>query len=191
MQAFLLTLPTPPTAGERAAFQAVYFKQAYLGGLPLVMLWHRFDFLRGALVDLLADPVDGRRIGVLLRLIQYYAEMAGKRREVDRSYGRCRGRRGPGGGVPGIRGLDDDPSDGTATTANPTFQRIADRLRRERGIACRCGDDVPGAAKLLGDEGDGDAIGIGIECLGCGRSATLVVTREEFGRAGREAGLAG
>ncbi len=191
MHAFLLTLPTPPTAEERAAFEALYSTQAYLGGLPLVMLWHRFDFLRGALVDLLADPVDGRRIGVLLRLIQFYAEMAGKRREVDRSYSKRRRRRGPGGGIPGIRGLDDDPSDGAETTVNREFQRIANRLRRERGVACRCGDDEPGAAKLVDDEGDGDAIRIGIECLACGRSETLEVTREEFDRAGRESGLAG
>ena len=32
MQAFLLTLPTPPTAEERAAFEAVYLKQPTWAG---------------------------------------------------------------------------------------------------------------------------------------------------------------
>ncbi len=188
MQAFLRTLPTPPTAEERAAFEALYCKQPYLGGLPVVMLWNRFDFLRGAVVDLLADPHDGRRIGVLLRLIQFYAEMTGKRRQVDRSYSKRRPRPGEGGGVPGIRGIDGDPADRTTTTANRTFQRIADRLRREQGVACSCGDDETWGAKLVDDEDGDDVIKIRIECLGCGRSTTLDVTREDFDRAGRESG---
>ena len=191
MHAFLLTLPAPPTAEERAAFEAVYFKQAHLGGLPLVMLWHRFDFLRGAILDVLADPVDGRRVGVLLRLIQYYSEMAGKRREVDRSYSKRRARGGVRGGTTGIRAIDDDPSDFKATTANRTLQRIANRLRREQGVACSCGDDEIWGAKLLDDENGGDTIRFRIECLGCDRSKTLAVTREDFVRAGRESGALG
>jgi hypothetical protein len=42
MQAFLQALPVPLNEGERAAFKAMYFKQTYFGGLPLVMLRERF-----------------------------------------------------------------------------------------------------------------------------------------------------
>ncbi len=56
-------------------FGSLYRKQPYLGGLPLVLLNDRFAFLREAILDVWADPLDAqhvrghpgvRRIGHLL-----------------------------------------------------------------------------------------------------------------------------
>jgi hypothetical protein len=71
--------------------------------------------------------------------MQFYAEMVAKRREVDRSYGARRVGRATGGRVARVRRDGPDVVVPSEVTANPMFQRIADHLRRERGIACPCG----------------------------------------------------
>ena len=52
------------------------------------MLWQRFPFLRVAVLEIMGDPDDRGRAGVLLRMLAYYAEMAERRRKADQPYKR-------------------------------------------------------------------------------------------------------
>jgi hypothetical protein len=183
MDAFDRALPEPLVEEERRAFDAFYARQAYLGGLPLVMLRERFDFLHGALLDLLDDPADPGRIGVLLRLLEYYSTMVARRREADRAAKR----RGPGAS----RG-----SSGTARGKSPAgslednqvpslFRSIAEELRKAGGITCRCG--IRGVWSTRQFEGDESAepIVLLFDCASCGRSEQLEVGRAEFAEIGK------
>ena len=185
MQAFLEALPTPLDAGERAWFEAVYYKQPYLGGLPLVLIRERFTFLREAILDLMDDPGDGERVGVLLRLLQYYEEMATQRRDADRGDKRRAHHRDAGGRIGRTVELDVDVAAKTERTPAPLFQQIADQLREERGITCSCGAAGSWHAELLGGVAD-DPIRIGVVCPGCQQSLPLELSRAEFRRLGQE-----
>lgn len=84
MRAVAANLPEPLSAADLARYKAVYSRQPWLGGLSLCMLWGRFDFLREAIWDVIERPGDPVPVGTLLRLLQYYADAAPLRRDVDR-----------------------------------------------------------------------------------------------------------
>jgi len=184
MQAFLRALPTPLDAGERAWFEAVYDKQPYLGGLPLILLRDQFPFLRGAILNLWDDPGDGDRVGVLLRLMQYCGEMVSLRRGVDRAYKRRAHHRDVKGRVGRTHKLEANLTTQSERTPDLRFQEIVNQLRDERVITCSCGAASSWDAKLLGDTVT-DPISIEVECPGCEQSLTLEVSRAEFARIGR------
>jgi hypothetical protein len=72
------------TSDEASWFQQMNFKQPHFGGLPFVLLVDRFSFLRGPVWELWSNPADPAPIGVLHRLLDYYEQMATRRRELDR-----------------------------------------------------------------------------------------------------------
>jgi hypothetical protein len=188
MQAFLQALPVPLNEGERAAFKAMYFKQTYFGGLPLVMLRERFAFLREGILDVMDDPGGSERVGVLLRLIHYYyySEMATLRRDVDRGYKRRSQHRDARGKISRTYEVDANVADGSEATPNSPFRQIADRLREATGIACSCGATGSWEATLLRD-GAGDGLAaVDVVCPGCEHFATIELTRAEFARVAGE-----
>jgi hypothetical protein len=189
MAAFLRVLPAPLTAGDRAAFEALYLGHPRLGGLPLVMLQARFVLFRGAILDVLDEPGDDDCVGVLLRMLQFYAEMAAARRDADRVRKRRGSDRGNGATRPGPSGRDPGASEGPEAAGNRHFLRIVDGARRSRGISCACDEGGIWKASLLDcDEGVGNELRIGLECPGCGHEEELMLGRGEFERIGRQLG---
>lgn len=187
MQDFLRGLPAPLQPDERILFEALFFKQAYLGGLPLIILRERFGFLREAIPELLEDPRDDRQWGVLLRLLQFYGEMSSRRREVDRAYKRRALQRNERGQVARLHRLaSQSPTATDKTSTNRTFQAIAARLIVARGIKCACGAGVKAWMARLVDDEDRFEVQIEIECRECGYTERMDVARTEFERIGRE-----
>jgi hypothetical protein len=98
VQAFMKSLPKPKrmSAEERQLFSQMYQRQAYLGGLPLVMILERSRLIGPPIQALWNNPTDGQLIGVLHRLLCYYAEMSTTRRQADRQFKkRSHGRKRP------------------------------------------------------------------------------------------------
>lgn len=83
-QAFARSLPTQLNQGEQHYFSAMYLPQAYLGGLPLVMIRDRLRLLRPILSRLWEDPCNETLVGALHRVLAYYAEVAPRFRELER-----------------------------------------------------------------------------------------------------------
>lgn len=183
--AFARALPDPLTAGERAIFDSLYHKQPYLGGLPLVLLHDRFAFLREAILDIWADPLDPARVGVLLRLLEYYGVMVGRRREADRRYkARCR-HHNDRGRVGRELELDSDRDAAPGPAADP-FQEIAAVLRDARGATCPCGTTHAWRATLVESGDAADPVVIEDGCGRCGYRETVEVTRGQIREAGRD-----
>jgi hypothetical protein len=188
MQAFQRALPQPLDETERAVFGGLYFKQPHLGGLPLVLLLERFDFLREAILSLMHEPGDRRRIGVLLRLLEYYASMTSTRRQADREKKQMALSRNANNGIARVGEIEDDVA--TAGTPDSAESRklleIFDQIRESREVRCPCGKE----ADLIGDWTKGgvedDDFTIEFECGKCGRKIPVVTTREELQRAGRD-----
>lgn len=185
MQAFLLALPEPLEGRDRAAFEAMYFGQPYLGGLPLVMLKDRFEFIRGAAVELMDEPGDGRRVGILLRMLSYYAEMAGSRRDADRgSKRRALGRNGAGR-VASALPLDAGDVDRASIPPEEctVIGEVAERLRHHREITCTCGPGVRWRARLF-EAGADDRVEVELNCTQCGRVERFEAGRRDLARIG-------
>ena len=84
MRAFVRAIEPRLGPEERAVFELIYFGQPWLAGIPLVVLHRYFPPLREAVEDLWLDPKNSEKAGVLLRVLQYHAEMVSKRRETER-----------------------------------------------------------------------------------------------------------
>jgi hypothetical protein len=184
MQAFRQALPAPLDGRERAWYEALFSKQDHIGGLPLVLLRHRFDVIEGTLDDLVARPGDPAAAGVLLRLLQYYGEMASARRAVDRARKRrppYPGRRGPGREPT----LDLEAADQRTGPSGGPFRRIVARLLEVRGLGCSCPDRDAWSAWLREGDECAEDHRIGVECERCGYDDELRVGRGEFERVGR------
>lgn len=183
--AFARALPDPLTAGERAIFGSLYRKQPYLGGLPLVLLHDRFAFLREAILDVWADPLDAGRVGTLLRLLEYYGVMVGKRREADRRYKARSQHRNERGRVGRELELDPDRDAAPGPTAD-RFQEIAAVLRDTRGATCPCGTTHAWRATLADVGEAADPVVIEDGCGRCGYRETVEITRDQILQAGRD-----
>ena len=83
IQAFVRSLPQPMTADERELLGHMYQPQPYLGGLPMIFLLERQQFIAPVIGRLWESLGDAQTIRVLHRLLDYYREMAIDRRRVD------------------------------------------------------------------------------------------------------------
>ena len=83
-RAFAQALPQPLSPREQTYFEAMYYRQPYLGELPLVLLMDRRALIKPAILQLWENPGDERMIGALHQLLRYYTEMVPIRREADR-----------------------------------------------------------------------------------------------------------
>jgi hypothetical protein len=148
----------------------------------LVLLHDRFSFLREALLNVWTDPLDPIRMGTLLRLLEYYGVMVGKRREADRRYKARSQRRNERGQV--SRQFELDPErDAAAGPAADRFQSIAAALREARGANCRCGTTHAWKATLESEDESADPVVINDGCGQCGHRESVEVTREQIRKA--------
>ena len=84
MRAFGAALPKPLVGYEKDLFAAMYLKQPRFGNLPLVLLWDRFDFCKLAILAIWLNPDDDAEFKVLYRMLAWFDEMLGKKRDADR-----------------------------------------------------------------------------------------------------------
>jgi hypothetical protein len=180
MRAFAAALPSPLAPGEAAVFAGLYLPQSHLGGLPLVMLFDRFQFLREAIQDVWDRPKDPGAVGALLRMLDYYRAMAGSRRAADNRSQSRRAARTAGGGVAREQTLDPE-RDRAAEVFEDDFQPIASALRTRRGAGCACRDTSRWRAFVPPGEPTDPAI-FEDACERCGHSETVEATWDEIKR---------
>jgi hypothetical protein len=84
MQAVAEALPVRLNQEERNAFEEMHLPQPQFGGLPLLLLGERIDFVESVVWEICERPGDREPVAVLHRLLQYYAMMVQHRRQADR-----------------------------------------------------------------------------------------------------------
>jgi hypothetical protein len=184
MHAFARALPDPLTADESRVLATVYQAQPHFGGLPLVLIRDRLKFLGEALTDAWARPGDSQVIGTLLRLLDYYAEMASKRRDADRNYKR-HGRHRNNEGKP-ARILELVPDGHAAVAAQEDFfQEIAAALREQNRASCSCRTGSRWRAALVEHLTTGDLVVFDDVCETCDSRIRVECRRDEYERVGR------
>jgi hypothetical protein len=72
------------TQSELQIFNLLYLRNRYFGGLSLVMLAERLEFLGRHLWQLIQDPADIGKRAILYRLLSFYSAMSDIRRAADR-----------------------------------------------------------------------------------------------------------
>lgn len=177
VEAFLAALPAALSPDGRQLFKAIYYRQNELGGLPLVMLRNRFSDMHEAAVDVLNAPTDPSRMGVLLRLFQYYAEMASKRRRADREYKDRRQHRNAAGRT--SINLEIGNFDTVTPNSPSEFSNIASELRRRRGANCNCANTDSWVA-MVGDSTSSDKPVIHDGCTVCDHFESYEVSIDEL-----------
>jgi hypothetical protein len=76
-------MPDPLTADEKRAFELLYFPQPEFGGIPLILLAEKLQFVDTILDEIINHPGDEHPIQVLYQLLQFYAVLISNRREAD------------------------------------------------------------------------------------------------------------
>jgi hypothetical protein len=164
MRAFQAALPEPLTEAETLLFASSYLSSPDFGGLPLLLLHDRLDFLHEAILETWNRPGDLYAVAVLHTMMHYYSELASNRRAADRRYKQRAVRRTVSGCVPRdepLRGdehqehacTDDDsrpkerrslrsatvPSNVGHESSNDSLRSVAAHLREQLGIECERG----------------------------------------------------
>jgi len=184
MAAFSKALPKPLSAAERSLFDTMYFPNPYIGGLPLILLHARFDFLQEAIKDIWERPSDRKRSGVLLRMLQYYGDMVSRKREADRRYKKQSLHRNKQGRSAEVHSLDE--RDAATTESKPgLFQEIAEALRQRSEASCRCGTTDYWHAQLDESKTTKELIVYDESCENCPYHERREVKQEKFERTGR------
>lgn len=183
MAHFLRALPEKLTPEEEAWFKLIYQKQPALGGLPLILVHKRFDFLCGAIFDMWKNPHDEWRLGVLLRLLHYYGIMVSKRREVDRRYKAERPSRAES--LPRHRFRASEQGQEPATEESvDLFADIAAQVRELKQLGCNCRRTSEWRAVLIHDTLT-EVVWRDV-CNRCGHTKTVRVSRDQFRQIGEE-----
>jgi hypothetical protein len=175
---FCQALPRNLSREELALFEALYQKQRFLGGLPLILLRDRFEFLQEVILENLQDPEDQRRSGILLRLLHYYGAMVSKKREGDRQYKKQHQYHSASNrGAPVWSSGPEKPA---VETPDDLFQKIASHLRKERKAACRCKRTIRWRAKVVEEETTLAKVVLEDPCQDCGHTEPVCLTRQRF-----------
>jgi hypothetical protein len=194
----------PLNGQERQLFEHMHESQPYYGNLPVALLAERTHFLRRAVLAIWQEPENREHVQVLHRLLQYYAQMADKRRQADRE---SKARASP----PPEQSIhetidsdtahvdeatgDDDPKkvkhhallfERLVDTRTPIsgaaqgfFQEVADFFRQQSCVQCSKGC-VDWEYYLDREEKRGETLVIGLQCR-CGEvRGTLPVPKEAF-----------
>ncbi|NLS95141.1 MAG: hypothetical protein GXX96_23545 [Planctomycetaceae bacterium] len=82
------SLPDPLDEREGQLYEHMFESQPYYGNLPLALLAERSSILQRAVLTIWEAPEEQGHISVLHRLLWYYADMACRRRQVDREFKR-------------------------------------------------------------------------------------------------------
>jgi hypothetical protein len=180
MVAFREALPEPLERKERMIFDSLYVGRRYLGGLPLLLLRDRFDFLREAMLAVMNDPANRRHQGALLRLLDFYGKMATTKREADRRYKKHRHHRNYQGRSAQVMVIKPELTAGSAGEPD-LFQEIAGELREGRHATCDCSTLQHWIARVAVEEPPEPGVVILEDiCTECGRRELVPVPEEHL-----------
>lgn len=84
MRTIKLSIPEPLNEKEKELYEHMHESQPYYGGLPAAMLVDRMEDLRRAVLAIWDEPQNPEHVRVLHRLLDYYAQMAKRRRQADK-----------------------------------------------------------------------------------------------------------
>lgn len=142
---------------ELRYFQAMYYRQEYLGGLPLVLMMDRSAQIQPAVARLWEQPEDADTIGALHQVLRWYAEMVPLRREADRL-----AKPGAQGQPSCLLPLDEEicPTIGNGPSADELFRHLLERRR----LRCSQCDESPHAILATEDIQSGSPIRLQIRC---------------------------
>ena len=130
---------TPQLNHQELAFvRGLYHKQDRLGGLPLILLYNRFDLLNG--LNIWADPQGSLEDGVVHRILDFYGAMVARRREGDRHSKQFRLGRATAAKMPKPNSSEAVPDQRTRTPILAALAEFAEHFRELRGACCACGD---------------------------------------------------
>ena len=161
----------PLSSDEQVEFDVLYRRSPYLGDLPLILFHEQFPKISPAVFAIWDSPDAPRAWGHLRRVLQTYATMVSRRREVNRLKKRRRGRR---------HSLtpDVEPVDGRDGLTE--FQTIAQELLELGGMQCDCETGSEWDAQLVERTEASPEIVLNIRCGRCNVKRTLRVPREQF-----------
>jgi hypothetical protein len=167
---FRRLLPGPLDDFETRRFERVHLRQPCFGGLPSLMLAERFPLLYPILEDVWVQPDNREAVAVMHRLLHYYEEMAPRRREEDRRAHSKRAGAPDGGAVPVEVPLSRDENEEgryrpPCRASLSVLEVLAEKLRRDRGIACGCAD--PRWTLERDDEEIQASVRLRLYCQGC------------------------
>ena len=172
-RAFSKALLRPLSPREQSYFQAMYYRQPYLGGLPLTLVMLRKNQIQPAIVRLWEQPGDEQLIGALHQVLRYYTEMIPLRREADR-LAKKPGQR--------IRELKPELADlvpaagANSSLLDEVFQDLIER----RGLACpRCTKPLLGNLSKDGFQ-EGQSFQLEVQCEDHGLMDTVEVSWDEL-----------
>lgn len=173
MKSFVANLPHGYEMSETddTVYKLLYSRHPRIGGLPLIFLLPRFPFAEEAIRDLMEDPTDVRRFGVLNRLLTYYVDMTNQRRQIDRDIKKSKK----------TEALQ-EPNIVANTSLNDLdeFQAIAAEFREEEEAVCECGIKSHWRAMdLQVPEDQGDVTWEDC-CTVCGFMKSVQIDRNQF-----------
>ncbi len=82
-QDMLNAMPEPLSECERRAFELLYFCRPEFGGIPLILLAEKLQFVDTVLQDIVDHPGEDWPIQVFHRLLGFYSIMVSDRRKAD------------------------------------------------------------------------------------------------------------
>ena len=173
-RAFAAALPEPLSGREKQWFDALFARRPWWGGLPLVLLRDRLDYLGRACADLYEKPDDPTAIGVVLRLLDWYGQMARDRRRADTDR-KKRGR------TKVVTYNENDPAAVSPAPKGQHFERIATAAIRMTGTACKCPEMPDWDVHAVGPtDPPADPVPLEYHCETCGVSGTVAVLQSTF-----------
>jgi hypothetical protein len=155
------------TDDERRLFEHTFLPQPYFGGLPLVLLAERAEFLQEAILHIRDTPDDPANVSVLHRLLHYYAQIAERRREADRRFKAKAGKR-IGGRLPQNIESDVEPR-AVPTAPQSQCSSVGELVRELNDIECDCACPECKTFLELFDGDEGGTMRFSFCCLGCGK----------------------
>ncbi|MDG3005901.1 hypothetical protein [Paludisphaera mucosa] len=172
MLAVAKALPVPLSLRERRIFEGMHLPQPHFGGLPMILLVDRFQFLEGSLGNLCENPGDSDHVRVLHQVMQSYVDLNSERRRLD-----CEIKR------PATL-VFDEKRDAAPEPIVDRLALIVMRILESRGLGCGCSTPSP---KATVDDPERDPITITYACLnpGCEFIIPLITDRAEIGAVGR------
>lgn len=170
MRTFQNAIPEPLSPREALLFEHMHLPQAYLGNFPLILLAPRFGFIKGLLWEIWERLPDRDLLPVFYRLLDFYGEMARRRREADR-----RIKRRPEGRF--------EERAHVPAASSQQFQDVAAAVRELENIDCGC-PRREWWAELQGSPGA--SIQILHRCIACPFQKVTRLSWAKFARIARE-----
>lgn len=174
------------TTAEADIYSAMFKRQTWLGGLPLLLIATQFPALRELVEDVLNAPVDAQAKGALLRAMYTYSEMIGRKRESERLLKQRSHARNRQAAAAILLDVDQvDQRDAVSENSEPDeFQIIAAEFRESARRKCNCRISPMWIAELRSGSEVRTFVRWVDNCLKCHTSIPIRVSLLDFRKIG-------